>query len=92
MRVHHNLQVKGLCKNMDIPLIFNLPYRPEFNPIENVFSLVKNTYKRLKINAIVKDKKFNAKKLVKSSFNQLNKDIVGNICRSGRERIVNGII
>jgi transposase len=40
-------------KELGIPAIFNLPYRPEHNPIENVFSLVKNKYKRMKLQSVI---------------------------------------
>jgi transposase len=33
--------VAKACSDLDIDLVFSLPYRPEFNPIENTFSIVK---------------------------------------------------
>lgn len=52
LRVHHNHEIKEYCNANDIPLIYNVPYTPELNPIEEIFSLVKNWYKRLKLNSI----------------------------------------
>ena len=56
LRVHHTNKVKELCKELDIPLVFNLAYSPDYNPIETYFSLLKNHYKRLKLNYIANDK------------------------------------
>jgi transposase len=52
LNVHRTKKVRSLCKELDIPLIFNLPYSPEYNPIETYFSLLKNLYKRKKLNCI----------------------------------------
>ena len=56
LRVHHTLKVKDLCKKLDIPLVFNLPYSPDYNPIETYFSLLKNLFKRMKLNYIANGK------------------------------------
>ena len=39
--VHRAKQVKEYCKKKGIKLIFNAPYSPDFNPIENLFNLWK---------------------------------------------------
>ena len=46
LSVHHTDQVINLCIDLDIRLIFNVVRSPDFNPIETVFSVVKNHYKR----------------------------------------------
>jgi transposase len=48
----------------DIQFIFNVPYCPEYNPIENVFSQVKQ---------IIKMKKNNQKQLLKNVTNAFKK-------------------
>ena len=47
--MHHSKLVKDACEKLEFELIFNLPYSPENNPIENVFSIVKNEYRRIKL-------------------------------------------
>jgi transposase len=64
LRVHHTLKVKDLCKKLDIPLVFNLPYSPDLNPIETYFSLLKNLYKRMKLNYIATGKEINLPDMV----------------------------
>jgi transposase len=64
LRVHHSNKVKEYCLTHNIPLIFNIAYSPEYNPIENFFSLVKNKYKRLKQRQIVNYDKYNPLQLI----------------------------
>jgi len=46
VKFHHSKDVLSYCNNRDIRLFFTPPYSPRFNPIENVFSLVKRRNKR----------------------------------------------
>ena len=60
--------------------IFNVPYTPEFNPIEKVFSVFKNNIKK-KDNSLVKNLKNNIKegfRLIKKKYliNFYNKSLV----------------
>ena len=57
-----NLSVHGTNDNMNymathkMDAIFNASYYPDGNPIELVFSQVKNIYKRLKLNEFINGK------------------------------------
>ena len=88
LSVHHSKKVKSFCDKKDLPLIFNLAYSPEYNPIENVFSLVKNRYKRDKHQSMVKHDHFDALKLVKKSIEDLNDETVKRICRAGMKKLI----
>jgi transposase len=83
LRVHHSNKVKDFCKAHDIPLVFNLAYSPEYNPIENFFSLVKNYYKRKKQNQLVKYEKFDGIKLIQESFDCQDQIIIKSLCSKG---------
>jgi len=64
-RIHHSKIVNKYIKENNINFIFNVPYCPEFNPIEKVFSQIKH---------ILKTKKNNQKELltnIKKSFNKV---------------------
>ena len=50
LQVHHTADVKAVCESLDIFVIYNKTYSPDFNPIEFVFSQVKNHYKRARFN------------------------------------------
>ena len=45
---HHSKEVVNYIKTQDWSLLFKPPYSPWFNPIENVFSVVKNQYRKSK--------------------------------------------
>ena len=40
--IHRAKIIKEYCRIVNINLIYNAPYMPEFNPIERVFSVIKN--------------------------------------------------
>jgi transposase len=44
--VHHSKIVTKFLRDLSITAIFNVPYSPEYNPIERVWAIVKNQYKR----------------------------------------------
>jgi hypothetical protein len=48
-----------------VPLILNLPRMPTLNPIEEVFSLVKNYFKQRRLHLLMEDKPKNPLPLVK---------------------------
>ena len=56
---------------LDIELIYNAPYSPEYNPIENVFSKVKNIYKNRKLQALVRDEQWEMKVEIEYAFRQV---------------------
>ena len=41
LRVHHNADVKNKIIEKGLEIKYNLPYSPELNPIEEVFSVIK---------------------------------------------------
>ena len=50
---------------MSIPYIFGPPYSPDYNPIENVFSMFKRELKIKRLEAILTEKQFKIKDNVK---------------------------
>jgi transposase len=46
LMVHRSKLSLDCYAELKIPVIFNVVYSPEFNPIEGCFSIVKNFYKR----------------------------------------------
>ncbi len=55
-RVHHSKKVAEFIKANQIELIFNVPYGPEFNPIERVWSKIKLAFKKTRMDAILEGK------------------------------------
>ena len=45
-RIHTSKKAKKCYKKNQMHIIFNAPYHSEFNPIENVFSILRNKINR----------------------------------------------
>lgn len=41
LRVHHSKKVQDFLKQINMECIFNVPYSPQFNPIEIYWAMVK---------------------------------------------------
>jgi transposase len=56
VRFHHSNVVKDACSKMGIQILYTPPYSPDFNPIENVFSIIKSKWRSLEpIKRIISD-------------------------------------
>src|SRR5665647_3684568 len=65
-RIHHSHIVRNYINTKNnINLVFNIPYTPETNPIENIFSVAKNNIKGKPLNNNNFQNKINA------SFNKI---------------------
>ena len=58
MRVHRSKIAQEAFNLFNIIPIFNIPYTPQYNGIESVFSVVKEKYKRAMMEKIVNGEKF----------------------------------
>ena len=56
MRVYHSLVSKEAYKALNLTPVFNVAYSPQFNPIESVFSMIKQAYKKLLLQAIIESR------------------------------------
>jgi transposase len=73
-RIHHYKRLKESINNTDNKIIYNIPYNPETNPIELVFSNIKNYIKRRNNDNLEK-----LRKLIVQSFKNLNSEYL-NAC------------
>ena len=55
--------------------IFNAPYFPDGNPIENVFALVKNHFKRKKLNKLLDGRYIDQQALIADSFGAVTTEL-----------------
>jgi transposase len=49
-RIHHSKLVKEYVSNTSNKQLFNVPYMPQYNPIEHIFSILKDHIRKIKIN------------------------------------------
>ena len=58
LTVHKTQAVQDLMRELKIEWIWNVPYSPDFQPIESVFSQVKLTFKNEKLRTLLAGKPF----------------------------------
>lgn len=68
LAVHRTKRIQELYKQLDMKVIFNVPYSPQYNPIEIVFSIVKGHYKKRRLNYLANGKVMNETNLIRESF------------------------
>ena len=68
VNIHKAVNVVALCGQLDIRLLWNIPYYPDCNPVEACFSVVKGHYCRRRLEALVADAPFDSKQVVREAF------------------------
>ena len=56
LKVHSCISVKDAMADLKITPILNVSYMPKYNPIEGCFSVIKNHYKRERLNCMMNEK------------------------------------
>ena len=79
-RVHHSKKVAEFLKANQIEIIFNVPYAPEYNPIERVWSKIKLCFKKARLSAILDGNTPNFEKLLRKILNEFPQEKVRSIC------------
>jgi hypothetical protein len=51
--------------------LFNIPYCPQFNGIESVFSIIKQDYKKMALKKILNSQKYHPKDLISKAVKNL---------------------
>ena len=73
LAVHLCATVKEKMMTLQITAILNVSYMPQYNPIEGCFSVVKNHYKRERLNCMRNDKPMIYQKMIERAFATLTK-------------------
>jgi transposase len=68
LSVHKTKDAKLLFEELNITEIFNVPYCPQFNGIESYFSQIKATYKKMFLESVIKEAKYDTMSLIKQSI------------------------
>ena len=67
-KYHDSKETVKVYKQLGIPYILNAGYTPIGNPIEAVFSAVKQQYQKQKLNYVVNEKDYDKETLIRDSF------------------------
>ena len=62
-----------LAGELDIKLIFNKSNQYDYMPIEETFNVVKQWYKKIKLNRLANGSEIDKDKLIKESFERVDK-------------------
>ena len=53
LNVHRSKQATKLMADLNIPVVWNAPYSPQFNAVEYIIGVIKQNYKKNKLNKIL---------------------------------------
>ena len=68
LNVHKTTEAKLLFESLNITVVFNVPYCPQFNGIESYFSQVKATYKKMLLKCVIEEVPYDTVSLIKESI------------------------
>ncbi len=78
LRVHNCNKVTDRLDELELEYVFTPAYSPDFNPIESVFSIFKNRFKRMRIGSIVHGREINYETEIHRIFGLIEKEKVVN--------------
>jgi transposase len=87
MRAHHSRLAKAAYDKLNIFPIFSLPYSPQFNGIESVFSIAKANYKRELLRAVLKGERLQPKAMINHAIQSLDREKISACLRHGMSEI-----
>lgn len=87
LRAHHSFAARDAMARLGILPIFNLPYSPQFNGIEAVFSILKGTYKRLLLKRIIRGQRLLPRQLIDKSLEALDHADIGACLQHSEKQI-----
>jgi len=75
-RIHHSIIIKEYMKSNNKnnnEILYNIPYNPETNPIELIFSQVKGNYRKMN-----NKNGLNINRIIDKSFKKINSETISN--------------
>jgi transposase len=69
---------KELYEELGIIPVFNIPYSPQFNPIESVFSIIKQSFKKDVLYHLINGKRLMIETLIRKAVNGVNQEKIMN--------------
>ena len=76
---HRSKETRSKMNELNIRAIYNVAYRPDLNPIENYFALLKRAYKRERLRKISRSEEYDPTQLVGEFFAHISKESINNI-------------
>ena len=79
--IHRSKKVTAFLKDNCIQAIYNVPYSPQFNPIEHVWAQVKAVFKRRKLELLLQEKAIDYRTLAIESLKSIKGQTISSICQ-----------
>ena len=76
LNVHRSKRAKAFMEENDVRAIYNVPYSPEYNPIEVYFGHIKRPYRQMKLEMMVNKEKFDSRKLIMEAIETRSQESV----------------
>lgn len=76
LKVHQSRFSMQAMRTLGITPIFNVPYSPQFNGIEAVFSVVKCNFKKQLLHDLQLGRQTEVREIISSAFNSVDKEKV----------------
>ena len=74
--MHRSNSAVQEMEQLGFEYVFNLPYSPDYNPIEVCFAQIKHEFKRLRTDKLIKGQPINTDELIRLSITRLSKDTI----------------
>jgi hypothetical protein len=78
LSIHRTLANKQLYQDLGLNVIWNVPYRPQYQPIESIFSIVKGYYKKRRLHMLANGIEVNERTLIRESFRKVESSSILN--------------
>lgn len=75
---HKSKVVMKAYENLDVMPIFNVPYRPDLNPIKEIFGQIKSRFRRKRLTLIASCQDYDPEELVKGCIEETTHEAVKN--------------
>ena len=79
--MHHSLKAQAFIRENNVDVIFNVPYGPEYNPIERVWAQIKLQFKKRRLEAVLSGESPDFEKLLRAVLKQYPSAAIGEIVR-----------
>lgn len=88
LSVHKCSEVQKEFKIHSMVSIFNLPYSPEWNPIETFFAHVKGEFRKIKLEVIVNNLEPDNRAMIHQAVGSRSMDSIKKVAKSGIDKIM----
>lgn len=91
LNFHRSKKTKTLIDDLGMRVIYNPPYTPMGNCVEECFSVVKRVFKKMKLQNIMNKNEMTNEQMVEKAFIHVNSNLVRN-CLNHSERLMDDLI